>query len=125
MNKVILRATCTLALSLGWGCAMVDSNPNPELVEKNLSKVPVGLFLEELNHGSSINMIDLTVRNNTGAFVGRLYVEVYVYKDGVQVGMTNQIFSSLGTGETAVYRGLLNSGGRAWTTWKYSYKVLD
>ena len=66
---------------------------------------------------------DITVRNNSGKFINMLYIEVLVYDNENRVGMTNHIFNSVNIGETMVFRNPIDSSGRSWDGWKYTYKI--
>ncbi len=124
INKIIAVSMLFGILSL-CGCAslQVPTKPDPN-EEINLSKSPIGLYVKKVYRQGGMTYSDITVRNNSGSFIGSLYIEVIVYNGNKRVGMTNHIFGSVNEGEEMVTRNPINSSGRSWSTYKYTYKMI-
>lgn len=128
-SSQINRATRTL-LSVGFistlllaGCAGVQQRAEDPLKEPNLSKTPIGLHVEKVGYSAGMTYVDITVRNNSGKFINMLYIEVYPYNNDSRVGMKNNIFNSVNVGETMVVRKPIDSSGRSWNGWRFSYRI--
>jgi len=100
------------------GCASIDPAKEP-----NLAKAPIGLHVQTVGSAAGMTYCDITVRNNSGQFINSLYIEVLVYEGENRVGMTNHIFNSVSEGETMVTRNPINSSGRRWNAWRYTYAI--
>jgi hypothetical protein len=102
------------------GCAGIQQDPSRE---PNLARSPIGVHVQKVGTGAGMAYADITVRNNSGKFINTLYIEVLVYDNENRVGMTNHIFNSVNVGETMVTQNPINSGGRPWSSWRYTYRI--
>lgn len=120
----IKNAIALTGIILLGGCATITElahDPNEEI---NLAKTPIGLHVKKAYTYGGMTYSDITVRNNSGAFIGSLYIEVIVYDGNKRVGMTNHIFNSVNAGEEMVTRNPIITGGRRWSTYKYTCKIM-
>lgn len=119
--RTVQVAVLSTALFLA-GCAGIPPAIDPTK-EPNLARSPIGLHVQKVGTGAGMTYSDITVRNNSGKFINMLYIEVLAYDGENRVGMTNHIFNSVNVGETMVTRNPINSSGRPWNGWKYTYKI--
>ena len=115
----VVALSAVLAL---FGYVGAQSIEDP-IKEANLAKTAIGLHVQKIRTQMGMTYSDITVRNNSGEFIEKLYVEVLVYDGETRVGMTNHIFSSVNVGETMVTRNPINSSGRPWDSWRHTYKI--
>lgn len=94
-----------------------------QIKEQNLSKTPIGLYVEKVSTYGGMTYSDITVRNNSGKFIKSLYIEVLAYDNENRVGNTNHIFNSVNVGETMVTQNPINTNGRPWNAWRYSSNI--
>ena len=106
------------------GCAEIQQRTQDPSKELNLARSPIGLHVQKIGNGSGMTYTDITVRNNSGEFIKHLYIEVLAYDNENRVGMTNHNFNSINVGEMMIIRNPINSSGRPWNSWKYTYKII-
>lgn len=97
-------------------------DPN-QFKQSNLAKPPLGLHVDNITRSGSLTYADITVKNNSDKFLANAYIEVLIYDGETRVGMTNHHFNSVSIGEIMVSNQLINTGGRPWNAWKYTYKI--
>jgi hypothetical protein len=94
-----------------------------KVIEYNLARQPIGVDVQVIGSRAGATYVDISVRNNSGEFIKRIYLEVIAYNDEVRVGATNYIFNSVNIGESMVARNSINTSGRPWNGWRFTYKI--
>ena len=124
MKKYIsYKGVMLLALTLS-GCA---TGTDPQTINENLSKTPIGVHVEKAPRMPSARFVylDITLRNNYGQYIGKVNVEVLLYRGDVRIGAANHTFTSINPGEILVQQKRIDTGGRTFDSWSTSYKLLD
>jgi len=123
MRKIIISAlTLSFVLMLS-GCVTTTNPKDDPNYQRNVAKSPIGLYVQKIKKYGGMTYCDITVKNNSGKFIRSLYVEVIVYDGDKRVGMTNHIFGSVNDGEVMVTQNPINTSGRPWSTFKYTYQI--
>lgn len=122
-NLKILYIFLTTVLLL-TGCVGMQPQPEDPAKGQILAKYPIGLHVEKIGvDRAGWTHVDMTVKNNSGKFINSVYIEVYPYQGENRVGMQNHIFNSVNVGETMIVRKQIDTSGRAWNEFRFSYKI--
>ena len=67
--------------------------------------------------------MEVTVRNNSGSSISRLYVEVLLFRETRQVGRANVVFESLEPGDKDRMEQHTKVEKYVWDNYTYTYKI--